>query len=217
MIGRGRGGYPRQVLLSHRLAHLARSQGREVQRGGCLPHVQRRARLCRQPARPVCRKGRGRGKAHGGRSSSRAMRWSSRAVPAPASGAEHHMSHFLEMDFLRPREAYPAPRHQGGAGGRAVSALSLSHARAARADFKGKGRRSSVRQRGLPSCEFVLDTLGKAGLSHALFRAGRPPKRRCAPCSSRAYKIRDRFTILALYNEEGLMKDAVEELMEKFY
>ena len=32
-----------------------------------------------------------------------------------------------------------------------------------------------------------------------------------------AYKIRDRFTILALYNEEGLMKDTAEELLEKFY
>ena len=131
----------------------------------------------------------------------------------PASGAEHHMSHFLEMDFLRRGERIPLHGIKVGLG-TAVS-LYLYHTLGSRADFKGKDVVLKEAE-GLPSSEFVLDTLGKLGCPTRFSELG-VSRETVRTMFFEAYKIRDRFTILALYNEEGLMKDAAEELLEKFY
>lgn len=123
------------------------------------------------------------------------------------------MSHFLEMDFLRRGKRIPLHGIKVGLG-TAVS-LYLYHTLGRRADFAGKD--VVLREaEGLPSCEFVLDTLGKLGCPTRFSELG-VSEETVRTMFFEAYKIRDRFTILALYNEEGLMKDTAEELLEKFY
>ena len=131
----------------------------------------------------------------------------------PASGAEHHMSHFLEMDFLRRGKRIPLHGIKVGLG-TAVS-LYLYHTLERRRDFKGKEIVLKEAE-GLPESEFVLSTLGRLGCPTRFSELGVSPET-VRTMFFEAYKIRDRFTILALYNEEGLMKDTADELMEKFY
>lgn len=131
----------------------------------------------------------------------------------PASGAEHHMSHFLEMDFLKRGEHIPLHGVKVGLG-TAVS-LYLYHTLGGRRDFAGKETVLKEAE-GLPSSGFVLSTLEKLQCPTRFSQLGVSPET-VRTMFFEAYKIRDRFTILTLYNEEGLMQDTADELMEKFY
>ncbi len=131
----------------------------------------------------------------------------------PASGAEHHMSHFLEMDFLRRGERIPLHGVKVGLG-TAVS-LYLYHTLKDRAPFENCEKVYEEAEK-LPSCEYVLDVLGKLGCPVRFSELGvsRETVRRMF---FEAYKIRDRYTILTLYCTKGFMERAADELLEKFY
>ncbi len=132
----------------------------------------------------------------------------------PASGAEHHMSHFLEMDFLRRGERIPLHGIKVGLG--TMVSLELYHTLERRPSFAGcEGVYEEARR--LPTATWVGGILSSLGCPTRFSELGIPPEtfRRML---REAYKIRDRFTILTLYNTYGLMTDGViDELEDKFY
>ncbi len=131
----------------------------------------------------------------------------------PASGAEHHMSHFLEMDFLRRGERIPLHGIKVGLG-TAVS-LYLYHTLKERAPFEGCEKVYAEAEK-LPESAYVLDVLGKLGCP-VRFSALGVSRETVREMLFEAYKIRDRFTILTLYCTKGMMQGAAEEILEKFY
>lgn len=131
----------------------------------------------------------------------------------PASGAEHHMSHFLEMDFLRRGKRIPLHGIKVGLG-TAVS-LYLYHTLKARPSFAGCERVYEEAEK-LPQSEYVLDILGKLGCPVRFSELG-VSRETVKEMLFEAYKIRDRFTILTLYCTKGFMNGAAEEILERFY
>ena len=132
----------------------------------------------------------------------------------PASGAEHHMSHFLEMDFLRRGERIPLHGVKVGLGTMVSLYLykTLSR-RPVRDDF---GKVFSEAEK-LPAPEYVESILGQFGCPTRFSQLG-IPRETVKKMFFEAYKIRDRFTILTLYCTDGLMTEEVaEELLERFY
>lgn len=131
----------------------------------------------------------------------------------PASGAEHHMSHFLEMDFLARNKRIPL--HGIKVGLATAISLYLYHAIDRMPAFRGKEEVSRI-EKGLPQSEFVLDILGslhcptrfsQLDISKDVFRR----------MLFESYKIRDRYTILTLYCKNGFMEEIADELIERFY
>ena len=123
------------------------------------------------------------------------------------------MSHFLEMDFLRRGERIPLHGIKVGLG-TAVS-LYLYHTLGSRADFKGKDVVLKEAE-GLPSSEFVLDTLGKLGCPTRFSGVGRFPRDGAYDVLRGVQDPRPLHHPRPL-QRGGLMKDAAEELLEKFY
>lgn len=131
----------------------------------------------------------------------------------PASGAEHHMSHFLEMDFLR--RGKPIPLHGVKVGLGTMVSLYLYHTLKDRPDFEKKELVIKEAEK-LPSPERVKETLGAFGcpVRFSDLDVSADTVRRML---FEAYKIRDRFTILTLYCTRGFMDKAADEIMEIFY
>ncbi len=131
----------------------------------------------------------------------------------PASGAEHHMSHYLEMDFLRRGERIPLHGVKVGLG--TEVSLYLYGTLRRRPAFAGAEKVYAEADR-LPSSEEVAKKLSSLGCPTRFSELG-IPKDTFVGMLKDAYKIRDRFTILTLYCTYGFMEGAIEELTEKFY
>ncbi len=132
----------------------------------------------------------------------------------PASGAEHHMSHFLEMDFLRRGERIPLHGVKVGLG--TMVSLYLYHTLARRPAFEGCEKVYAEAET-LPSPEYVENVLARLDCPTRFSQLG-IPRETVRRMFFEAYKIRDRYTILTLYCTKGFMTDAVaEELLERFY
>ncbi len=132
----------------------------------------------------------------------------------PASGAEHHMSHFLEMDFLRRGERIPLHGVKVGLG-TAVS-LYLYRTLSARAPFEGCEAVYEVAKR-LPSEEWEREILRTFGCPTRFSELG-VAEATVRDMFTSAYRIRDRFTVLTLYCTYGMMTPAlVDELVACFY
>ena len=131
----------------------------------------------------------------------------------PASGAEHHMSHFLEMDFLR--RGKPIPLHGVKVGLGTMVSLYLYRTLRDRPDFEGKELVLKEAEK-LPSPERVRETLGAFGCP-VRFSELDVPADTVRRMLFEAYKIRDRFTVLTLYCTRGFMDKAADEIMERFY
>jgi len=129
----------------------------------------------------------------------------------PASGAEHHMSHYLEMDFLRRGERIPLHGVKVGLG-TAVS-LYLYHTLKKRTSAFLAVQEAAER---LPSDDYVLQILHGFGCPTRFSELG-VTRETVRNMFFEAYKIRDRFTILTLYVRNGLMETTADELLEKFY
>lgn len=131
----------------------------------------------------------------------------------PASGAEHHMSHFLEMDFLRRGKSIPLHGVKVGLG--TMVSLYLYRTLRDRPDFEGKELVLKEAEK-LPSPERVRETLGAFGCP-VRFSELDVPADTVRRMLFEAYKIRDRFTVLTLYCTRGFMDKAADEIMERFY
>lgn len=132
----------------------------------------------------------------------------------PASGAEHHISHFLEMDFLKRGKRIPLHGVKVGLG-TAVS-LYLYHTLRTRPPFAGCEGVYAEADR-LPSVEKVQGILGALGCPVRFSELGIGVQT-FRDALQKAYLIRDRFTILTLYCTYGFMTDGVvDELTERFF
>ena len=132
----------------------------------------------------------------------------------PASGAEHHMSHFLDMDFLR--RGKPIPLHGIKVGLGTMVSLHMYHRLAGCGkDFAGKEVAVCEAEK-LPPYTYVRDVLYSLGCPTRFSEIDvsedtvRDMLRNC-------YKIRDRFTIMTLYHNNDLMTSAEDELISLFY
>lgn len=130
----------------------------------------------------------------------------------PASGAEHHMSHYLEMDFLRRGERIPLHGIKVGLG--TMVSLWL-YKRAILLQFDGVESVASVAET-LPLPEYVEEVLKGFGCPTRFSQIG-APKDTVYKMLFEAPSLRDRFTILALYGRYGLIKDCADEIMDRFY
>lgn len=131
----------------------------------------------------------------------------------PASGAEHHMSHYLEMDFLKRGKRIPLHGVKVGLG--TMVSLYLYHTLKTRPAFSGCEKVYAEAEK-LPSVEYVQEVLSSLGCP-VRFSELDVEKDTVYKMFFEAYKIRDRFTILTLYAENSFMKGAAEELMEAFF
>ena len=132
----------------------------------------------------------------------------------PASGAEHHISHYLEMDFLRRGERIPLHGVKVGLG--TMVSLHLYHTVGNRAPFKGADHVASEAEK-LPECEYVEGILRSLGCPTRFSELG-VAEETVREMLKKAYLIRDRFTILSLYCTYGLMtENVIDELIARFY
>lgn len=132
----------------------------------------------------------------------------------PASGAEHHMSHFLEMDFLRRGERIPLHGVKVGLG-TMVSLRMYKRLKDLHEDFEGKETVIGLAE-ALPEPEWVAGVLSSLGCPTRFSELGVAADT-VRDMLFNCYKIRDRFTIMTLYNKFGLMKGAADELMDLYY
>ena len=132
----------------------------------------------------------------------------------PASGAEHHMSHFLEMDFLK--RGKPIPLHGIKVGLGTLVSLRM-YKRILERDLSFEGQEIVARLAApLPAPEEVARILQALGCPTRFSQIG-VSKDTVRDMLFNCYKIRDRFTIMTLYNKYGLMKGAADELMDLYY
>ena len=131
----------------------------------------------------------------------------------PASGAEHHMSHYLEMDFLRRGERIPLHGVKVGLG--TMVSLYLYRTLRRRPAFEGCDRVYAEADK-LPPPEYAEDILREFGCPTRFSQLG-VPEETVRRMFFEAYRIRDRFTVLTLYCRNGFMEQTVGELMERFY
>ncbi len=130
----------------------------------------------------------------------------------PASGAEHHMSHYLEMDFLR--RGLPIPLHGIKVALGTLVSLYLYKNLQHMPPFSGCEYvyREAEKLPPVEEAERIFLSLGcpvrfsGIGVSKETVRA----------MLLNAYKIRDRFTILTLYRRCGFMEKILDETVERF-
>lgn len=132
----------------------------------------------------------------------------------PASGAEHHMSHFLEMDFLRRGERIPLHGIKVGLG-TLVSLRMYKRVKEIPQDFAGKDTVVALAE-GLPEPGWVASVLSSLGCPTRFSQIG-VSEDTVRDMLFHCYKIRDRFTIMTLYNKYDLMKGAADELIGLYY
>ncbi len=132
----------------------------------------------------------------------------------PASGSEHHQSHYLEMDFARRGQAIPMHGVKVGLG--TMISLELYHyfsmAKVPCREYQKVWALADT----LPSPDSIREMLAglgcpvrfrDIGVSRALMRR----------MLTEAYTVRDRYTILTLCAERGLMACLADPLIEKYY
>lgn len=132
----------------------------------------------------------------------------------PASGSEHHQSHYLGMDFARRGEEIPSHGIKVGLG--TVISLELYHylsmAKVPCREYQKVWALADT----LPSPDYVRDLLAglgcpvrfrDIGVSRALMRR----------MLTEAYTVRDRYTVLTLCAERGLSACLADPLIEKYY
>ena len=132
----------------------------------------------------------------------------------PASGAEHHMSHYLEMDFLKRGERIPLHGVKVGLG--TIVSLCMYHRLSRlRHAFPGKEEAERIAA-ALPLPERAEEVLRAFGCPTRFSQIG-VSEDTVRDMLFRCYKIRDRFTIMTLYHEQDLMRGAADELIGLYY
>lgn len=132
----------------------------------------------------------------------------------PASGSEHHQSHYLEMDFARRGEEIPAHGIKVGLG--TMISLELYHYLSMAKVPCREYQRVWALADTLPSPDRIRELLAglgcpvrfrDIGVSRALMRR----------MLTEAHTVRDRYTVLTLCAERGLSACLADPLIEKYY
>lgn len=132
----------------------------------------------------------------------------------PASGSEHHMSHFLEMDFARRGERIPMHGFKVGVG-TLVSLEIYRYIRSHDLDLPYKAGIDGIAA-GLPEAEQVRAWLKGMGCPVRFSEMG-VRKETMEEMLEKAYTVRDRYTVLTLAHEFGLTAQMKPLLMERYW
>lgn len=132
----------------------------------------------------------------------------------PASGSEHHQSHFLEMDFVRRGERVPLHGLKVAIG--TLVSLELYHyLKENEISFQGAEEVYKLVE-GLPSVDEIKDMLIKMGCPVRFSEIG-VRKETMEEMIEKAHTVRDRYTVLTLVHELGLTQQIKPTLMKKYY
>ena len=132
----------------------------------------------------------------------------------PASGSEHHQSHFLEMDFVRRGEKIPMHGIKVAIG-TLVSVELYNYLRDNKISFNGCERVFELEEK-LPSVETLKSMLEKMGAPTKFSQIG-VRRETMEKMIESAYTVRDRYTVLTLINELNLTEKVKPILMAKYF
>ena len=132
----------------------------------------------------------------------------------PASGSEHHQSHFLEMDFVRRGEKIPMHGVKVAIG-TLVSITLYQYLRDNQVYFEGAKEIYKLADE-LPSVESVKKMLERMGCPVKFSKIG-VCKEAMEEMIEKAYTVRDRYTILTLIHDLGLTERVKPILIREFY
>ena len=132
----------------------------------------------------------------------------------PASGSEHHQSHYLEMDFVRRGERVPLHGLKVGIG-TLVSLAIYDYLARECPDIEHADEISALAS-SLPSEQKVRRMLEGMGCPTRFSEIG-VREQTAREMLYNAYTVRDRFTVLTLVHELDLSDKIVPMLMERYY
>lgn len=132
----------------------------------------------------------------------------------PASGSEHHISHYLEMDFVRRGERVPLHGIKVAIG-TLISLELYNYLKVNKVQFNGAEKVYALVDE-LPKVEEIREMLVKMGCPVRFSEIG-VRKEVMEGAIEKAYTVRDRYTVLTLVNELGLTDKVKPILMEKYY
>lgn len=132
----------------------------------------------------------------------------------PASGSEHHQSHYLEMDFARRGEPIPAHGIKVGMG-TLVSLWLYEYIAENRVPCKN-ARAVYALCASLPGWQDVRELLVGMGCPVRFSEIG-VREQTMRDMIREAYTVRDRYTVLTLIHELGLCEQVTPALMQLFY
>ena len=132
----------------------------------------------------------------------------------PASGSEHHQSHFLEMDFVRRGEKIPMHGIKVAIG-TLVSITLYNYLKDNKVKFKGAEDVYKLAEK-LPAVETLQAMLEKIGCPTRFSQIG-VRRETMEEMIEKAYTVRDRFTVLTLIHDLGLTEAVKPILMKEFF
>lgn len=132
----------------------------------------------------------------------------------PASGSEHHISHFLEMDFVRRGEKIPLHGLKVAIG-TLMSIEIYRYIKENKIAFTGAEEVYKLVDK-LPSVDTVKDMLIKMSCPVRFSQIG-VRRETLEEAIEKAYTVRDRYTVLTLAHDLGLTEKLKPVLMEKYY
>lgn len=132
----------------------------------------------------------------------------------PASGSEHHMSHFLEMDFVSRGEKVPLHGIKVGIG-TLISIEIYNYLKDNDVKFKGSDEVYKLVEK-LPKVMEIKEKLSLLGCPTKFSQIG-VRKETMEEMIEKAYTVRDRYTVLTLVNELGLTEKIKPIIMQKYF
>jgi len=131
----------------------------------------------------------------------------------PASGGEHHTSHYLEMDFVK--KGLPVPLHGIKVGLGTLVCISIYRwLKAKNVQFNGCEKVYEEVEK-LPKEEDIIAILKRLNTPVTYTEIG-VDKALLEEMLFNAYTVRERYTVLSLMKEMDLMKEVVPMLVEKY-
>ena len=132
----------------------------------------------------------------------------------PASGSEHHQSHFLEMDFVRRGERVPEHGVKVAIG-TLVSLFIYRYIAEHRVPCRNAEAVWALAE-SLPSEEWIRERLVGLGCPVRFSEIG-VREETMREMLHRAHTVRDRYTVLTFAHECGFMEALIPALMERYF
>lgn len=132
----------------------------------------------------------------------------------PASGSEHHISHYLEMWFVAQGKKVPLHGIKVGLG-TLVSLEIYNYIKESNVEIEKKEEVYKIID-ALPKIETIKKMLFEMGAPIRFSELG-ISKELFEETMLNAYKIRDRFTVLTYVCRNGIMKNILPVLVDKYY
>ena len=127
-------------------------------------------------------------------------------ISRPASGCEHHMAHFWELDALKKGTEHPLHGNSVGVGSIV----------ACRAYQWMKQRYADLWDISVPEPEYMKALYKKVGSTLTPQELG-VPREVFLSCMNNAYRIRPRYTIFNYAKNAGILPELANQLTEDFY